>query len=93
MIPLALFGLCIVSFALLAMATSRQQEVVFRRKLAPSRTLGMRAGGWAGLSLALLACVALHGWGLGLVSYSGYTSAAAGVVYLGLIVRSRLTAS
>jgi hypothetical protein len=32
------FVICIASFALLAAATSRQQDVLFHRKLAPAQT-------------------------------------------------------
>ena len=45
--------------------------------------------GWALLLLALWRTVAAMGWGIGLVAYSGHTSAAAGVVFLALIAWGR----
>lgn len=83
------FVICIASFALLAAATSRQQDVLFHRKLVPARTRTARIAGWCGLVVALVADVTSQGWALGLVTYSGHTSAAAGLVFLALILRSR----
>ncbi|WP_269147749.1 DUF3325 family protein [Pandoraea apista] len=42
--------------------------------------------GWTALAAALGVSVADQGWGLGLVTYCGQTSMAAGLVYLTLIV-------
>ena len=44
------------------------------------------------LLLALWLSVAARGWGLGLVFYSGHTSAAAGVVFLALVAWGRRSA-
>lgn len=88
--PLLPFALCIAGFLLLAMATSRQQDIIFRRKLDISRQRAARVAGWCVLVLVLVIDVAGQGWGLGLVSYSGHTSVAAGLVYLALIGRARI---
>ncbi len=45
--------------------------------------------GWGALVLALAIIVQAQGWGMGLVSYSGHTSLAAGIVLGALIVHSR----
>jgi len=81
--------LCVAAFAALAMATDRAQSDVLGRELPVSTSRTLRAIGW-GLLLASLALVVnVQGWGLGLVSYSGHTSVAAGVVFLALIVQQR----
>ncbi|OZI26410.1 hypothetical protein CAL26_03510 [Bordetella genomosp. 9] len=80
---------CLLGFLALAMATERQQEALFGRLLTPARTRMLRLAGWSALAVALSIVVARQGWGLGLVSYSGHTSLAAGLVYLGLIIRDR----
>ncbi|CAM3487167.1 DUF3325 domain-containing protein [Bordetella sputigena] len=79
----------LLGFMALAMATERQQEALFGRLLAPGRTRILRLAGWSALAVALAIIVARQGWGLGLVGYSGHTSLAAGLVYLGLIIRGR----
>ncbi|ANN65592.1 DUF3325 domain-containing protein [Bordetella bronchialis] len=81
---------CLAGFLSLALATERQQEALFGRILSGGRSHGLRWTGWGFLAVALWIVVAAQGWGLGLVSYSGHTSLAAGLVYLGLIVRARL---
>lgn len=80
---------CLAGFLALALATARQQEAIFGRPLPARETRAYRQAGWAALAVALLIIVACQGWGLGLVSYSGHTSLAAGLVYLGLIARER----
>lgn len=83
--------LCVMAFAGLALATSRQQRELFGRPLSPAATCGLRASGWLGLLIALGLLVAGRGWAAGLVCYSGCTSLAAALVYLGLIIQARRT--
>ena len=81
----------LLGFAALALATERQQEIQFGRALAPRRTRALRLAGWGGLLLALALAVGSQGWALGLVSYSGHTSVSAGLVFVALLLRERLT--
>ncbi|MFN4119262.1 DUF3325 domain-containing protein [Acidovorax sp.] len=87
---LVTFALCVAGFTALALATERQQDELFGQPLARKTTYTLRLAGWSAMLLALFAIVLAQGWGMGLVSYSGHTSLAAGVVLAGLIVRSRL---
>ncbi|ALM86206.1 DUF3325 domain-containing protein [Bordetella sp. N] len=80
----------LAAFACLALAMARHQEDVFGHELTPRVTRILSVAGWAGLLLALWVIVGRQGWGLGLVSYSGCTSLAAGIVCLTLIARDRL---
>ena len=89
MIHLSVFLLCVAAFAALAMATDRAQDTVLGRELPPATTRKVRILGWGLLLLALWPIVATWGWGLGLVVYSGHTSAAAGVVFLALVAWSQ----
>lgn len=82
--------ICVVAFAFLALAMDRHQNTVFGRELSHGQARGFRLAGWCGLLLALRLVVRDEGWALGLVSYSGCTSLAAGIVYGMLIVRARL---
>jgi hypothetical protein len=79
------FILCLASFAALASATNRQQRDLFGKALRPATTRMLRLGATAALLLALSVLVLHHGWGLGLVMFSGHTSLAAGIVVCGLI--------
>jgi hypothetical protein len=79
----------LLGFAALALATHRHQEALFGRPLATRTIRMLRLAGWSALAVGLWIIVAGQGWGLGLVSYSGHTSLAAGAVYLALIVRER----
>lgn len=88
-IHLLVFLLCLLAFGALALATDRVQSNLFRRKFAASATRRLRALGWVTLLGALTVIVRAQGWGLGLVSYSGHTSAAAGGVLLALIMLDR----
>lgn len=83
------FVLCLLSFAALALAMERHQSELFARALAPPVTRLLRVLGWAGLLLALALLVRAQGWAMGLVSYSGHTSLAAGLVFGALIVQER----
>ena len=86
---LTVFVLCLLAFAALALAMERHQESLFGRALASGRTRSLRIAGWGALALALLVVVRAQGWALGLVSYSGHTSLAAGIVFSALLVYKR----
>ncbi|MCZ8254019.1 MAG: DUF3325 family protein [Hylemonella sp.] len=86
-----IFGPSLLGFAVLALATERQQDIQLGHALAPRCTRALRLAGWASLLLALAAAVGRQGWALGLVSYSGHTSLSAGLVFMALLLRERLT--
>lgn len=83
------FVLCLPGFAALALAMERHQEDLFGHAFAPSLTRRLRVAGWGALLLALGVLVGAQGWGLGLVSFSGHTSLAAGLVFVALLVQGR----
>lgn len=83
------FLLCLAGFAPLALAMDRHQQDVLGRELQPRATLGLRCAGWALLLAALWQAVGAQGWALGLVAYSGHTSAAAGLVFVALVAWNR----
>ena len=89
MTHVTIFVLCLAGFAALALATDRAQRTTLGRELPPPSARALRAVGWVLLLLALWRTVAAMGWGIGLVAYSGHTSAAAGVVFLALIAWGR----
>lgn len=90
LVHLLTFVICIAGFLALALATERQQEDLFGQALPSKATRPLRLLGWSALLVALYAIVRAQGWGMGLVSYSGHTSLAAGVVLAGLITHSRI---
>jgi hypothetical protein len=81
--------LSLLAFGALALAMDRHQRNLFGRRLASGATRCLRWGGWGTLALALLIAVRSQGWILGLVSYSGHASLAAGLVYVALIATER----
>ncbi|MDP9152838.1 MAG: DUF3325 domain-containing protein [Pseudomonadota bacterium] len=81
--------ICVLSFAFLALAMERHQDTVFGRKLREGQSRGFWIAGWCGILLALRLVVGDEGWAMGLVSFSGCTSLAAGIVYGALILRGR----
>jgi uncharacterized membrane protein len=85
--------LCLTGFAALACAMERQQDELFGGPLSRTATRALRGVGACALAAALAATLAHHGWGLGLVMYSGHTSLAAGMVYGVLIIRMRWRSS
>jgi len=89
MTHLATFVLCLAGFAALALATDRAQHDILGRTLTARATRRLRIAGWSMLILALWLVVASMGWALGLVAYSGHTSAGAGVVFLALVAWNR----
>lgn len=82
--------LCLAGFAALAAATDRVQADLLGREITPRSVQCLRAGGWTLLLTALAWAIVRHGGGIGLVSYSGHTSLAAGLVYLTLIAGRRV---
>jgi len=86
---LGIMLLSLLAFGALALAMDRHQRNVVGHRLAPSATRCLRWSGWGAFALALLLAVRSQGWGLGLVSFSGHTSLAAGLVYAALIVNER----
>lgn len=89
-VHLLTFVICVAGFLALALSTERQQEDLFGQALPSKATRALRLSGWSALLVALYAIVQAQGWGMGLVSYSGHTSLAAGVVLAGLIGYTRL---
>lgn len=89
MMHLSSLLICLAAFAALAMATDRAQDDVLGRTLPAATSRALRVVGWVLLLASLALVVGVQGWSLGLVSYSGHTSLAAGVVFLVLIVRER----
>ena len=85
MTHLLALALCLTGFAVLALATRRQQRDLIGRSLSRMATIGLRAVGAGALVLALGVLAAWQGWGLGLVTFSGHTSLAAGFVYSVLV--------
>jgi hypothetical protein len=81
--------ICVLAFAFLALAMERHQDTVFGRKLPVGPSRGFRIAGWCGIVLVLRLVVGDEGWALGLVSFSGCTSLAAGIVYGVLILQER----
>lgn len=84
------FVICLAAFAALALGTERPQDELFGQALAPRATWLLRIAGWGALAVALAIIVQAQGWGMGLVSYSGHTSLAAGIILGALIVRGRI---
>ncbi|MGE5866937.1 MAG: DUF3325 domain-containing protein [Rhizobacter sp.] len=80
--------LCLAGFGGLALSTQRQQEELTGRAWPTVRTRTLRASGWIALVSALGVAVASGDWSLGLVSYAGHTSLAAGTV-TGLLILAR----
>ncbi len=83
------FLFCLAGFGALALAGDRQQDELFGHGLGRRITLQLRCAGWGLLLVALAVLVLMQGWALGLVSYSGHTSAAAGAVFLALVAHQR----
>lgn len=80
----------LAGFAALALAMERHQEDLWGKALSAQQTRGLRAAGWLLLGLCLALAIAAKGWSFGLVAYSGHTSAAAALVFIALLVWSRV---
>lgn len=89
MTHLTVFLLCLLGFAALALAMERHQEDLFGCALAARAVRCWRIAGWAALLAALACAVRGQGWSLGLVSFSGHTSLAAGIVFGALVAHAR----
>ena len=83
------FVVSLLGFALFAAAMHRHQESLFGQPLAARISRMLRAGGSMGLLAALVIAVRSYGWSLGLVAYSGHTSATAALVFLALVYWGR----
>ncbi|MBU4612406.1 DUF3325 domain-containing protein [Achromobacter sp. GG226] len=81
--------LAVGGFAGLALAMARHQDDLFGREAPPHLTRACRVTGWLLIVACVWLCVALWGWGLGLVIASGHTSAGAGLVFCALIAIDR----
>jgi len=79
----------LLGFGALALAMDRHQRNVFRYRLTTRVTRSLRLFGWSLLALALAVAVQGQGLALGLVSYSGHTSLAAGLVFGALVAIER----
>jgi hypothetical protein len=79
----------VAGFAALALATERQQDELLGGALPVRSSRALRAAGGVLLAACLALAVGQWGWGLGLVAYSGHTSLAAGLVYIGLVAAVR----
>jgi len=88
-IHLAMIVVSLAAFASLALAMERHQENLFRAALPAGQSRALRIAGWVLLMAALVLIVRARGWSLGLVAYSGYTSFAAGAVFLTLVAAER----
>lgn len=85
MTHLLAFALCLAGFTALALAMRRQQRDVIGRAFRLPTTYALRAAGGGMLLLALGILIGWYGCGLGMVTFSGHSSLAAGVVYGGLV--------
>ncbi len=81
--------LSLPAFGLLALAMIRHQEDLLGRALSPRQSRVLRGIGWLLLSLALALAIDAQGLALGLVSWAGHLSLAAGLVFLGLLILQR----
>ena len=86
---LAVLLLSLPAFGAPALATDRHQKIAFGRRLTSGMIRGLRLSGWSALVLVLFVAVREQGWALGLVSYSGHTSLAAGIIFWALIANER----
>jgi len=86
---LLLSGLCASGFAALALGMARHQNELLGRPLSRSAGQAWRALG--ALTLALAWGLGWHAWGaaLGAVLFWAHAMLAAGLVYLGLMLRRR----
>lgn len=81
-----IFAPSLLGFAALALAMERHQQDLFGLELSAHASRSLRLLGTLALLAALALAVRSMGWGLGLVSYSGHTGAAAGAVFISLFV-------
>ncbi len=82
--------LCVVGFACLALAMERHQEDLWDEPLAPPVTRVLRRSGWTLLAASLAFVLLQPQWTVGLVAWFGWLSAAAGIVFAGLLLARRV---
>lgn len=82
--------LSVLSFGCLAMAVERQQEDVFGRRLAAGVTKVLWWAGWLLLVVSLVLALREPLSAVGAVAWFGCISAAAGLVFLSLVMMSRV---
>ncbi|MDO4724630.1 MAG: DUF3325 domain-containing protein [Comamonadaceae bacterium] len=80
----------LLGFACLALAMPRHQLDALGQELPARASRTLRGIGALALLAALALAVRGMGWGLGLVGYGGHTSAAAGAVFIALLLWQRL---
>ncbi len=85
----ALSVICLLGFACLALAMDRHQETIFVRTLRLSLTQGLRVSGCLLLMLSLCVAVFVLGWGLGITVFIAHSSAAAGLIFMLLVLAHR----
>ncbi|MES2531401.1 MAG: DUF3325 domain-containing protein [Pseudomonadota bacterium] len=82
--------LCVVGFACLALAMERHQEDLWDEPLAPAVTRVLRRAGWTLLAASLAFALVQPQSAVGLVAWFGWLSAAAGIVFVGLLLAQRV---
>ena len=88
-----ILALATPGFAALALAMERHQQDVLGRLLKPRTTRGLRAGGWLLLLLALGHALHHLGGPIGIVTWVGHLSLAAGLIHVTLILLDRRKAA
>lgn len=89
MTHIVLLLLLVTAFLLLALAMARHQKAVLGRRLPPAWGRCLRVSGFVLMAVALGAAVLGRGLAFGLVDWVGHLSLAAGLVFLGLLMRER----
>ncbi|SRR5690625_2454162 len=84
--------LLMTAFTCLSLSMPRHQGDLFGKELCIKTTKYLRLAGWILLLLALCFSVGNMGWSFGITAYIGHTSLAAGMVFVALIVESRIKA-
>ncbi|MGG4774650.1 DUF3325 domain-containing protein [Paenalcaligenes sp. Me52] len=80
----------LLGFACLAFSLYRHQMDVFDKEFSSFTLRALRMLGWMLLLVSLAVAIYTMGVGFGFVAYSGHTSFAAGLVFLGLVVLGRI---
>jgi len=85
--------LAAAGFSALCMTLPRHQSDVLGRRLPHTRTMGLRAAGFALLAGSYLILAWRGGFGRGTVAWAGLATFAAAAVVAGLMVHARRTTS
>lgn len=85
-----IFLSALLGFACLAFSLYRHQMDVFDKEFSSPSLLTLRVLGWLLLLISLAVAISTMGLGFGFVAYSGHTSFAAGLIFLGLVVLGRI---